>query len=251
MPENVIDRKLPVKYAPELALEICELVASGKTLTEVGDMPHMPARGTIHRWLSVYPKFFDAMERAKEVSAWSFEEEALDMARLLKGANDFTGTKVQAYNIAMQQLRWSASRRDKTRYGQQAATGPTMVPIQINTTLNLGQPGQPPATDQQQSVYTVEVEVGTQPAEVTGYDMDSVDGIEQAGEVIDLTAEGDENEDRAFGLPETETQQLHNPPNGRPKATRRKRGHKSAAQTARTKTMLAKKAAKADTAPQE
>jgi len=243
MPQNVIDKKLRVTYTPEVALKICELVAAGETILDIGERDDMPSRQTIHRWLSVYPKFFDAMERAKEVSAWSFEEEALGMARKLKDANDFTGTKVQAYNIAMQQLRWSASRRDKARYGQQATAGDTIVPIQINTTLNLGQEGQPAPSDIAQSVYTVEVEVQARNPFTQGYDEDTVDEISREGEVLDLTAEEGENGPIGFGLPETETQQLHNPPPGRPRKPRRKPGHKSPAQTARTKTLLAKKAA--------
>src|SRR5882672_3647074 len=133
MPENPIDQRLAVKYSPELALRICEEIASGLTITDIAAMDGMPTRQTIYRWIAVYPKFYDAFERAREVSAQSLEEEALTMARILKDANNFTGTKVQAYNIAMQQLRWSASRRDKARYGQQQV-GTTMVPIQINTT---------------------------------------------------------------------------------------------------------------------
>jgi hypothetical protein len=231
MPENIIDRKLRTKYAPELALRICELVADGETLVDIGKMQGMPNRQTIHRWLAVYPKFFDAYERAREVSAQSFEEEALLMARALKGQNDFTGTKVQAYNIAMQQLRWSASRRDKARYGQQQ-NAVALVPIQINTTLNLGQAGMGAPTDTHQSVYTIEATANAIPAFTDGYDEDTVDRLDAEAEVVDLQAEGDENELEAWGVPETEEQQLHNPSPGRP--SRRKKGHKPPGQTANT-----------------
>lgn len=242
---NPVNKALRVTYSPEVALKICELVASGETIMDIGGRDDMPSRQTIHRWLSVYPKFFDAMERAKEVSAWSFEEEALGMARVLKNANDFTGTKVQAYNIAMQQLRWSASRRDKARYGQQATVGNTTVPIQINTTLNLGQEGQPAPSDIAQSVYTVEVEVNAGNPFTEGYDEDTVEEVIREGEVLDLSANGDEDTAIGFGLPDHEEQQLHNPKPGRPRKSPRKPGHKSPAATKRTATMLAKKAAAA------
>lgn len=244
---NPIQRKLDVKYEPGLALTICELVASGKTVVEISETDGMPSRTTIYRWLSVYPKFFDAFERAKEISAQSFEEEALTMARELRGANDFTGTKVQAYNVAMQQLRWSASRRDKARYGQQVQAS-TSVPITINTTLNLGQEGMGAATDIQQSVYTVTATVG--PAEVEGDDDMTVESVrEGAGEVLDLEPEPGDNEARAFGLPDEEHQQLHNPPNGRPPKTRRRKGHKTAGAAKRTAGIYAR-AGRAD-APSE
>lgn len=231
MPENVIDKKIRVKYSPELALRICELVSDGETLVDIGKMAGMPNRQTIHRWLAVYPKFFDAYERAKEVSAQSFEEEAIMMARTLKGQNDFTGVKVQAYNIAMQQLRWSASRRDKARYGQQQAAV-TAVPIQINTTLNLGQNGMPAPTDTQTSIYTVQAVRGELPAYTEGYVEDDVETIDAEGEVIDLEPEGTENEAEAWGVPNDEGQQLHNPPMGR--KPKRRKGHKPLNQIAKT-----------------
>lgn len=238
MPENVIDRKLPVKYDPEIALRIAEEIAAGKTLVEVAALDGIPSRTTIYRWLAVYPKFFDAYERAREVSAQSFEDEALQMARDLAGTNDFTGTKVQAYNIAMQQLRWSAARRDKARYGQQTQVT-SVVPIQINTTLNLAQEGQPKATDIATSVYTIEMTASVPEAEIEGYGEDDVMRLVGSGSVVDTEAGIDDNDELPFGLPKEEKQQLHHPRPGRPK-----KGHKSAAATAATATRQATVAAK-------
>jgi hypothetical protein len=244
MPANAIDKKLRVTYKPEIALRICEEVAGGATIVEIEATDGMPSRSTIYRWLAVYPKFFDAYERAREVSAQSFEDEALMMARTLKNANDFTGVKVQAYNIAMQQLRWSASRRDKARYGQQIQ-GATTVPIQINTTLNLAQDGQPQPTDTQSSIYTVEATVTLGHAETEGYEEDSVEQMVGEGEVLDLSANPDDDEKLPFGLPETETQQLHNPKNGRPFKQHRKGPRKSAGQAARSAKIYAATQARA------
>jgi hypothetical protein len=184
-----------IGYDHERALASCELVASGKTLRNISKRPDFPSRPTIYRWLTLNPKFYDAYERAKELSAQSFEDEALDMARELREPNEFTGTKVQAYNIAMGQLRWSAARRDKTRYGQQIQ-GQTTVPIQINTTLNLGQEGQGPATSDSVSIYTVEASVmlGSSPEE---YERDqealTLEGLTSEGTVLDLSPEPDDN----------------------------------------------------------
>lgn len=209
---NPINAKLPVKYSPETALAICEEIASGKTLVEVCQLPGMPSRNTIYKWLTVYPKFYDAFERAKEISAQSLEEEALTYARALAGPNDFTGVKVSAYNVAMTQLRWSAARRDPNRFGQKM-NSTSVVPIQITTTLNLGQDGQP-ATDNASNIYTVEarVEVANEPPA-------------DEPPMIDVTPNGEHptaeepDEPRSFGLPDEETQQLYNPKPGRPKGT--------------------------------
>lgn len=234
MADNPIERRLPVKYEPELALSICEHVAEGLSLVKVCELPGMPTRQTVYKWLSVYPKFFDAYERAREISAQSLEDEAIDMARRLTAQNDFTGTKVQAYNIAMQQLRWSAAHRDRNRYGERA-TNTQAMSVVINSTLNLGQDGKP-ATDNEKSIYTVEFTVA---APVPEREQDNAD----EPMTIDMTPSGNDNPGLPFGLPETETQQLHNPKIGRPKGPAKgiPGRRKSAAATKATATKYAKK----------
>lgn len=184
-----------IGYDHDVALAICELVAGGKTLRNISKRGGFPSRSTIYGWLTLNPKFYDAYERAKELSAQHFEEEALDMSRELREANDFSGTKVQAYNVAMGQLRWSAARRDKTRYGQQVQ-GQTTVPIQINTTLNLGQEGQPPPTTESLSVYTVSstVTLGPTPEEYdAALEANTLEALTSEGTVLDLDPEPVDN----------------------------------------------------------
>ncbi len=232
MPENSIERRLPVKYSPELALSICEHVAEGLSLVKVCELPDMPTRQTVYKWLSVYPKFFDAYERAREISAQSLEDEAIDMARALTMQNDFTGTKVQAYNIAMQQLRWSAAHRDRNRYGERPANT-VVVPVQINTTLNLGQNGEP-AKDNEKSIYTVDYTVS----------VPTVPAPEEEPPTLDLTADTSDNPPLPFGLPETEKQDLKPPKKGgRPVGTGKgiPGRRKSATATKMTATKYAKK----------
>lgn len=235
MAENPIEKRLGVKYSPEVALLICERLAEGLSLVQICEMDDMPSRNTVYKWLSVYPKFFDAYERAREISAQSLEDEAIDMARKLTEQNDFTGTKVQAYNIAMQQLRWSAAHRDRNRYGERAANT-TIVPVQINTTLNLGQDGVP-ATDNAKSIYSIEYEVKVP---------DPAREPEPSAETpaLDLLPSGNDNPALPFGLPETETNDLHpKSKGGRPKGTHKgiPGRRKSAAATKATATKYAKK----------
>lgn len=242
------DKSLPqrIYYNPRVALAICEEIASGKTLVEITDTEGFPSRNAVYRWLTLYPKFFEAYERAKEVSAQSFEDEALAMARILKGQNDFTGTKVQAYNIAMQQLRWSAARRDPKRYGAQSQTAGIAVAakIEINTTLNLGQDGA--AIDSKTSVYTVEVDMQRQVDELDG-PARAASGLEaevidlEDGDYVEMPSE-DEPEGEAFGVP-TERQDkalVDYKPRGRPRGPANKR-HKSPGAAARTARIYAEK----------
>ncbi len=125
------------KYSPELALKICERVASGETLLDICKGIGMPHRTSFWRWVMLYKDVAISYQAARELSAQSLEEEALSLARGLSGPNSYTTVKVRALDIAMQQLRWSATRRDPSKYGQKAKEIIT-VPIQINTTLDLG-----------------------------------------------------------------------------------------------------------------
>lgn len=145
--------KTLVKYAPEQALKVCEAVANGKTLYSVCRGEGMPSRTTFYRWIMLYKDVSTAYQAARELSATSLEEEALEIARALKNENSFTSVKVRALDVALQQLRWSAARRDPAKYGQRAKET-IVVPIQINTTLDLG--------DQHeggQGVYTIKAEI--------------------------------------------------------------------------------------------
>lgn len=225
------------EYSDLHALKICEQIASGKTLKELCEQDDMPSIVTVYKWLSLYTPFFDAFHRAKEISALSLEEEALTMARELRDPNDFTGVKVQAYNIAMQQLRWSASRRNPNQYGQRALDAGGKIAITINTSLNVAQDGRPP-TDDQKSIYTIEFNPeATEPE--TEFE------AEPAFEALDAVTEDVDNGDEAFGVPKTVDHEFKRK-GGRPKGTfKGVAGHrKSAMQTKSAATKMAAKLAK-------
>ena len=141
------------KYSPELALKICEKVADGGTLLDICKGIGMPHRTSFHRWVMLYKDVAISYQAARELSAQSLEDEALGLARELSGQNNFTTVKVRAIDISLQQLRWSATRRDPSKYGQKAKETIT-VPIQINTTLNLGGDNR-----DSQGIYTITAEV--------------------------------------------------------------------------------------------
>ncbi len=141
------------RYSPELALRICEKVAQGETLIEVCKGTGMPNRTSFWRWVMLYKDVGVAFQAARELSAQALEDEALTMARLLKNPNEFSSVKVRAFDIAMTQLRWSATRRDPAKYGVKAEKTIT-VPIQINTTLDLGT-----ADASALGIYTIKAEI--------------------------------------------------------------------------------------------
>lgn len=146
-----------VTYDAEKAQYVCEEIAKGRTLSEImkTDAEIVPSRPTWYRWLVLYPELKKLYDAARELSASAFEDEMLDMARTLKGPNEFTQVKTTQYQIALQQLRWSAARRDPSRYGEKQSIN-LMVPIQINTTLDMGPGAGGTSTADYDNVYALQ-----------------------------------------------------------------------------------------------
>lgn len=143
-------------YAPDVALEICELIAAGNTLADVCKLARYPSRETFWKWTILYPELKEAYRTARELSAHSLEEEALLMARAIR-LDPQSAVRVRAFDIAMQQLRWSAVRRNPREYGERGALV-VSVPIQIITPLDLGQSGAS-KPESATNIYTIEAQV--------------------------------------------------------------------------------------------
>jgi len=156
LPRTQIGSRFVTKYDPLIALEIVEQIAEGKLLREIctpeNNMPH---KSTFNRWVATQPELTKAYLAAKELSALSFEEEAIHMAReLVKDPG--TAQRVGAANLAVNQFRWSASRRDPRNYGERGNTN-IVVPIHIETSLDMGQ-GTSGTTVDMPDIYTITVE---------------------------------------------------------------------------------------------
>ena len=165
---NVQDRKIGLKrsrsgdrsvtvYTPDLALQICEKIAEGETLLAVCKENDMPHRQTFHRWVVNYPEVSRAYSAARELSAYAMEEEALELSRQIR-IDPGTSQKVRAFDISMNQLRWSAMRRNPQVFSEKAALQ-IIVPIQINTSLNLGDELEAGGTRDHPNIYEIEAKV--------------------------------------------------------------------------------------------
>lgn len=153
------DKKIQGGYDTTIALKVLEQLAEGVTLKEICDSPSMPTRGTVHRWVNIHPEFARAFMAARELSAMAFEEQALALAKKLYTGTGHTSVIVRAFEVAMGQLRWSAARRDPKRYGQQN-NQVLVVPIQINTTLDMGSGSDTgPNTIDHPDIYKIEARV--------------------------------------------------------------------------------------------
>jgi hypothetical protein len=123
------------------ALKVCNLVSQGRTYSEifVGGDATLPTLEEFLVWSVTYPELHKAIEAARQLSAYVLEDEALNNARQIAKLPG-TPQRVSAYKLANDQLRWSAERRNSGAFGQKGVQS-VVVPVTIQTTLNLGQKG--------------------------------------------------------------------------------------------------------------
>lgn len=158
-------------YDPVVALRVVERIAEGETLIAIlKPEDGMPSREVFRKWMVNNPDLARAFLAAREISASAFEEQAIEAARAIK-ANPIDGTHVRATEVYINQMRWSAERRNPQQYGNRQEIK-VKVPIQINTTLDLGQGALSASTKEFPDIYSLsatmvkdekEVPVGEQP----------------------------------------------------------------------------------------
>lgn len=70
----------PSRYTRQLADDICEQLAEGRSLRSICADKKMPNRSTVFRWLADNEKFRDQYARAREEQADVFFEEIIEIA---------------------------------------------------------------------------------------------------------------------------------------------------------------------------
>lgn len=152
LPRVVVGDRFITQYDPVKALSIVERLADGETLNKIcRGVAGMPAPTTFKRWVVNNPDLAKALSAAIVMSAQSLEEEALDTARAI-AAKPVDGSHVRGAEVKIKQLQWSAERRDASKFGQRNQIN-LKVPVQIITTLNLGEGDSLPA----ESIYTLDL----------------------------------------------------------------------------------------------
>lgn len=127
------------KYNPDIALDIVERIADGELLSKITATDAVPltvTKQTFLRWVSSVPELQTAYSAALQLSAHSFEEKAIDKAERVARAPG-SPQNVSAASLLISQYRWSAARRNPTRYSDKGNTQ-IVVPVNINTTLDMG-----------------------------------------------------------------------------------------------------------------
>lgn len=134
-----INGKFMTAYDPAAAMEICARVAEGYLLKQICTLENkLPAAATFQKWCTVYPDVARAYQAARQLSAQAFEEVNLGMAHELSQPGvGLTAVEVRAKEVAMNQFRWSAARRDPGQYGDKATVS-VRVPVHITTNLDMG-----------------------------------------------------------------------------------------------------------------
>ena len=122
----------PSIYNPELAAQICEHIAQGKSLRTIAEMEGMPHQATIMAWLDgSRPEFSEQYARAREAQADKLAEETLLIADessqdtyVDADGNVKTNTEaIQRSKLRVDTRKWLASKMAPKKYGDKVAIG--------------------------------------------------------------------------------------------------------------------------------
>lgn len=126
----------PTTYDDVRAVEILRRIQDGETLTAICADEDMPGRATVYWWMTKYPRFADAIARARANQGESWGEKAVDVAL----ANHDPKDKVAEMRrrTAADTLLKAAGRRDPERWGDKP-TPAGGLQIVFNTNLAVGE----------------------------------------------------------------------------------------------------------------
>lgn len=127
------------KYDPNIALDIVERIADGELLSKITAKDAVPltvTKQTFLRWVATVPELQTAYAAAVQISAHAFEEKAIDKAERTANTPG-SPQNVSAASLLISQYRWSAARRNPTKYSDKGNTQ-IVVPVNISTTLDMG-----------------------------------------------------------------------------------------------------------------
>lgn len=126
-------RAAAVAYSPELVEKVCELLASGKSLRDIGKMKGMPDRSTLWRWTQSHPEIEQPIARARAQGFDELADRAMEEA--------CTASDPVKGRLALDARRWYLAKLNPARYGerqlvQSQISGPDGGPIQIDSEIS-------------------------------------------------------------------------------------------------------------------
>ncbi|WFL66384.1 ubiquitin carboxyl-hydrolase [Pantoea sp. X85] len=107
----------PSDYLPEVAADICSLLANGESLRKVCERPGMPSKTSVFRWLAEHSEFRDQYAKATETRADAIFEEMFDIA-------DNVAEEAAAVGKARLRIdtrKWALARMNPKKYGDKVS----------------------------------------------------------------------------------------------------------------------------------
>ncbi|HAU5608274.1 terminase small subunit-like protein [Citrobacter koseri] len=107
----------PSDYLPEVADDICALLANGESLVKVCKRPGMPGKATVFRWLSEHEEFRDKYAKAVEARADAVFEELFEIA---DNADEESAAVAKA-RLRIDTRKWALARMNPKKYGDKVS----------------------------------------------------------------------------------------------------------------------------------
>src|SRR6185312_3844044 len=125
------------KYTPELAAEICALIARGVSVNRIRNEKLLPVSDfSIYEWIRTKPEFKDMYFRAKQEAADMMVEEMLDIVddhSWLKLPKESQSAAIQHMRVKLDARKWLAMKLQPLRYGEKLElSGNKEQPLVIN-----------------------------------------------------------------------------------------------------------------------
>jgi hypothetical protein len=107
----------PSDYLPEVAADICSLLADGESLRKVCERPGMPNKATVFRWLAQHAEFRDQYAKASETRADAIFEDMFDIA---DGVNEEAAAVAKA-RLRIDTRKWALARMNPKKFGDKVS----------------------------------------------------------------------------------------------------------------------------------
>jgi len=107
----------PSDYLPEVADDICALLASGENLVKVCKRPGMPDKSTVFRWIAAHEEFRDKYAKATEARADAIFE---DMFGIADDATEESAAVAKA-RLRIDTRKWALARMNPKKYGDKVS----------------------------------------------------------------------------------------------------------------------------------
>lgn len=150
---------------------VIEDVADGLTLKDACAKKGRPSPQTFRKWLQSNPELSKAWLMAKEFRSHVYFDRVVEIAKILSDGEGkaaglgLNSNQIRALQVAIDGFKFAAARLNPRDYGERVPINP-VIPIQITTSLNLGQEGPPrPAEANIWHLQATPIEVDATPVE--------------------------------------------------------------------------------------